>query len=117
MSIKGCGCDIVKIERFKGVSQRFLEKYFTENELKYIKSKSIEKQAETTAGLFSVKESMVKAIGIGGGDGLKFSDIEITHTEKGQPIAKINHELYKNLKIHVSISHSEIDAISFAVID
>ena len=116
MSITGCGCDIVKIERFVGVSQRFKEKYFTVKELEYIDNKPKEKQVETIAGLFAVKEAVLKAIGIGGGNGLSILEIEISHTKNGQPTAKINHELYRDIVLNVSISHTDTDALAFVVI-
>ena len=117
MNITGCGCDIVKINRFDGIIEKFKEKYFLDSEICYINSKPKEKQSETLAGLFSVKESILKALGIGGGNSLSLKCIEITHNENGQPTAKIHSELYKDKKIHISISHTSTDALSFAVVE
>ena len=50
------------------------------------------------------------------------TDIEIKHTKLGKPIINLNDEMKEkfklnNYKIHVTISHTERNAISFVVIE
>ena len=76
---------------------------------------------ESASGIFAAKEAVSKALGSGvRGFGLK--DIEVNHTEIGMPIIKLSNkieELFKlnNYKIHVTISHTKENAISFVVIE
>lgn len=117
--MKGLGIDIVEIERIEKAmkKERFLLKLFTEKERLYIKNKG--NRAETVAGLFASKEAVSKVLG--SGVVYSWTDIEIDHTDKGQPIVRL-HGVAKEIAnekdivtIHVSISHSECYAVSNAI--
>ena len=62
------GIDICSISRFKNMKnlERFLKKYFTNEEITYIINTG--NREETIAGIFSLKEAFVKAIGTGFGN-------------------------------------------------
>ncbi len=77
-----------------------LEKFFTKYEIAY--AKATENPKVTLAGLFSLKESLVKA----GASHTTYLDLEITHDKSGAPI------FYGFL---VSISHSGNYASSVAL--
>ena len=123
MMITGVGVDIVEIRRISEAvkrNTRFLEKVFTDVELKYLKERKL--RAEYIAGRFAAKEAVAKALGTGvRGFGLK--DIEIDRTEMGKPIvmlkgmAKSIAEQQGDYKIHLSISHGEDNAVAYVVIE
>lgn len=121
MNILDIGIDIVEIHRIKNIMKnnpRFLEKIFTENEIKYFKSKGF--KAETIAGNFAAKEAVSKAIGTGIKN-FNFSDIEVIRDEIGKPIVKTYNNLrqicidYNVLEIKVSISHGRDYAVANAM--
>ncbi len=82
--IMGIGLDVCSIERMQKLvgNERFLARYFRPDEITYIHSRSAQ-SAETLAGLFAAKEAVLKALGCG--LSLPLTDIEITHSESGQP--------------------------------
>lgn len=114
------GIDIVKIDRIKDIlekkSHSFLHKIFTSKEIEYIKEKNYSPQ--TIGGLFSLKESISKAIGTGIGK-VSFKDIEISHENSGKPRVELNEKLksFDILSIDVTITHERDYAISFASVE
>ena len=120
--IKGIGTDITEIDRIKKViegNSNFLKRFFTEKEIEYFKLKKF--NSNTIAGNFAGKEAVSKALGSGfRGFGLK--DIEILRDNLGKPIVILSdkiHEIFnlKNTNIFISISHSNKDAIAYAIIE
>ena len=114
----GIGTDIIEIVRIKKAAQneRFLQRYFTKEELLFLK----EKKAESIAGNFAAKEAVAKAFGTGfRGFGPK--DIAILRDKNGCPFVALSNkaqEIAKQQgieKIHISISHNKENAIAFAV--
>ena len=118
--IKGVGCDIVSIPRFKEKMKntRFADKIFTEHEQKYF----ADKQACTAAGLWAAKEAVSKALGTGF-VGFTAKDIEVRHNESGTPQivlyngAGARSESIDVRNIHISISHEKEQALAFVVIE
>ncbi|MGO1713058.1 MAG: holo-ACP synthase, partial [Senegalia sp. (in: firmicutes)] len=114
------GIDIVSIDRIKDILDKkrnsFLNKIFTVSEIQYIKEKNYSPQ--TIAGLFSLKESVSKAIGTGIGK-VSFKDIEIYHDENGKPRVELNEKLktFNIVSIDVTITHEREYAISFAKVE
>lgn len=122
MNILGIGIDIVEIERIENIlknKKRFLNKIFTDEEIKYFESKNF--RAETIAGNFSAKEAISKAFGTGIKN-FNFDDIEVLRDKNGKPIVKTYNNLrqmcidYNVLEIQVSISHSENYAVANAMV-
>ena len=116
----GLGIDIIEIERIENAikkNSKFLEKLFTEYEIKYYIKKG--EKAETIAGLFAAKEAVAKVLGTGI-SGFAWTDIEISHTTSGQPIVILNGEAKKIAKkksinnILISISHCKTYAVANA---
>ena len=113
------GIDIEEIKRFKKMNiELFKEKYLTENEKEYLKTKKI----ESLAGIFSVKESVLKAFQIGIGK-IPLNAIEVLHNENGAPYINEN-ETIKNLKetfnvkeISINISHTKQTVVSVCIIN
>lgn len=122
MNILDIGIDIVEITRIQEAlnkNKRFLDKIFTEEEIKYFKSKNF--KAETIAGNFAAKEAVSKAMGTGIRK-FNFIDIEVLRNELGKPVVKTYNNLkdmcidYKVLEIKVSISHSDKYAVANAIV-
>lgn len=120
--IIGIGTDIVEIRRIKKSVLRiknFLERFFTHDEIEYFQLHRL--RADTIAGTFAAKEAISKAIGTGFRN-FELTDIEILHDNLGKPYANLNDNIYaiigkRNIKIHISISHSLENAIAYAVLE
>ena len=120
--INGIGTDIIQVERIKKAiinTKSFKEKVFTKNEISYFHMKN--NNYETMAGVFAAKEAISKALGTGfRGFGLR--DIEIIHDELSKPIACLSDKIINkfnlvNYCLHVSRSHTNDEAIAFAVLE
>lgn len=117
--IIGVGTDILDIERMrKNIDDSaFMRKVFTQAEAHYIASRGNMKAA-SAAGIFSAKESIMKATGEG--MRIPLQNMEIIHDERGKPLALFRGqtaEHYAGYVIHVSISHTDSVAVAFAVIE
>lgn len=112
------GIDIFEVKRVEKLLKRknFLNRFFSESEIKYIYSKKF--SHNTVAGLISAKEAVLKALGIGISTEISLRDVEILH-DKGVPFVNIKNnsisKLMKNRDIgsfDLSISHDGGYAIS-----
>lgn len=119
--IQGNGIDIVKTDRIKKAiekNSRFLDKFFTYEELAYISDKN--RNANTVAGIFAAKEAVSKVLGTGI-SGFKWKNIEILHDELNKPYVNLSGlaqeiAIRKGIEnIHLSISHDGGLAIAFAI--
>ncbi|WP_294392856.1 holo-ACP synthase [uncultured Clostridium sp.] len=120
--IIGIGTDIIEIERIENAVKRtngFLNKLFTENEMKIFESRGF--RSEVIAGNFAAKEAVSKAVGTGFRDfGVK--DIEILRDKLGKPLVNLSDKVYdvlgrSDVNIHISISHNRTNAIAYAVME
>ena len=123
--IRAVGIDIVDISRIEGIcnkwKRRFLEKVYSEREIRYCESKAF--PAQHYAARFAAKEAFLKCLGIGMGGGVRLKDVEVVNDKKGKPELKIrgkskkivSHDVAKN--IHVSISHTDKNAVGVVVIE
>ncbi|MCL2571581.1 MAG: holo-ACP synthase [Defluviitaleaceae bacterium] len=118
--ILGIGVDIIKTARFTRMSQRFIARVFTPGERAYI----LRKNHVSAAGIFAAKEAVVKALGTGF-KGFWPDSIEITHDERGKPYVILHGEAklvadrlagQRDYSIELSISHTDTDAVAFAII-
>ena len=103
------GIDIVDVARItKAIERygdRFLDKVFTAEEIKYAKGKR--KIGETLAGHFAAKEAFIKAMG----KGLPWKDMEVQH-EEGRPFIIFRGNRYDG----VSISHERTYAVAVVIL-
>lgn len=120
--IIGIGTDIIEIERIENavkLTNGFLNKLFTENEMKIFESRGF--RSEVIAGNFAAKEAVSKAVGTGFRDfGVK--DIEILRDKLGKPLVNLSDKVYdvlgrSDVNIHISISHNRTNAIAYAVME
>lgn len=115
----GIGNDIIEIHRIhKAINKygkKFLDKIFTFKEQEYcLKYAQSERHF---SGRFAAKEAIVKALGCGFRDGITWLDIEICNEGSGRPYVVFSHklnELFGDVEILISISHSKEFATAFA---
>ena len=116
--IQGIGTDIIEISRIqKAVAHygdRFLSRLYTDHEINYCKRKSKLRIPEL-AVRFAAKEAYVKAKGTGFVRGIFWKDIEIKNDKLGKPEYFIRGE--KDIRAHVSLSHSDNFAVAYAIIE
>ena len=120
--ILGIGTDIIEIQRIEEVIKRtpsFLNKSFTDEEIKLFNKKGM--RSETIAGNFAVKEALSKAIG-SGIRGFNLKDIEVLRDELGKPIVRISQTIKdilnnRDVIIHATISHNRSDVVAFVVME
>lgn len=113
------GVDLIEIARVERAvarqGQRFLDRVFTAQEQAYCHGR-----AASLAGRFAIKEAVAKALGTGIGD-VAWTDIEVVCEDNGRPTLQLHgaaHALAGDLGLsqwEISISHSETQAIGFAV--
>ncbi len=121
--IYGIGTDIVDVERIKqaieNYGQRFLSRIYTNTEQEYSESFNDKKYVHYAAR-FAAKESFSKAIGTGITRGFKFREAGIKNESNGKPTMILEGEMlerYGKLKIHVSLSHTDTNAIAYIIIE
>jgi holo-[acyl-carrier protein] synthase len=121
--IIGVGTDIVDVERIAQLwqrqGQRFAERLLTQNELVRLAEKTYPERF--LAKRWAAKEAISKALGTGIAQGVSFQDMQIDHTEHGQPSVLISGGALKvaeKLGIrrwHLSISDEKNHAVAFVV--
>ena len=112
---KGIGLDLCEIARMQTLLDegRSLRRMFTEEEQAYIAGKGAS-AAQTMAGMFAAKEAVLKALGTG--MTIPMTDIVISHTELGQPVATLTGKAAEfGGTLLVSITHEAGMAAAFAV--
>ena len=118
--ILGTGIDIIEVERVKRAAAKegFMERVFTETEQQRLKSCNNDPQRIA----FAAKEAVAKALGTGIGI-IEWREIEITHNEKGGPLAALSGKALKLMNgmggrmLHVSISHIKDIAVAQAILE
>ena len=116
------GTDIIDVKRIEKALERhpdaFLNRTFTEREQESIRKHGT--RAQSVAGLFSVKESIMKCLGRGIGR-IDFREIEIIKDEFGKPEAVLSGKAEERMKelgiceFLISISHERHYALTFVV--
>ena len=81
------GIDLVECARLQGVidrhGDRFLNRVFTPGELAYCDGRK--RQIEHLAGRFAAKEAVMKVLGSGWTNGIRWTDIEVSNDPAGRP--------------------------------
>jgi holo-[acyl-carrier protein] synthase len=121
--IKGIGVDIIDVARIKKMVEKgrgFVEKVFTETEIRYCSDKY--RQEVHYAGRFAAKEAFLKAMGTGLRGAMAWTDISVENNELGKPGITLAGKTLENFKknkfqtIHLSISHTGEYAVAFVII-
>ena len=119
----GHGVDVVDIGDFSRVLEipfcEYLDRHFTQNEIESVGTSV--NRLEKFAGRFATKEAVLKALGVGWGDGIAFTDVEVVTTINGAPTI-ILHRKLKELEIEkcirtwlVSTSHTDDVAVASVI--
>ncbi len=115
------GTDIIEVERIKEsiekLGDKFLNRVFTEKEIKYCEDKKITKY-EHYAARFAAKEAIFKAISplLDNKFSIDWTNIEILNDNQGRPYAVLSKENLKNINIDISLSHIKEYALATAVV-
>lgn len=121
--IVGIGTDIIEIESVAREieKERLLEKYFSEDELKFLDEQAGAK-IPTAASCFAAKEAFSKALGTGV-HGFVLKEVEILRDDKGKLILRLKDDarqvaLSRGAKrYHVSISHCKEYAMATVILE
>ena len=120
--IRGIGVDIIEIERIRRLAeesgQRFLDRVFTEGELRYAAGKH--HRYQHLAARFAAKEAASKALATGWSGAFRWTDVEVVNDSTGQPRIVLHNELQRLLTgstVHVTISHSDSHVVAVVVIE
>jgi holo-[acyl-carrier protein] synthase len=121
--IFGIGTDLVATSRIKDSIQkygdRFLKKIFTLTEIEYC-NRFTGNEHLHYAARFAAKEAFSKAVGTGMAKGFKFREVGIKNEASGKPVIELSGvmlEMYGSLTCHVSLSHSDSDAVALIVLE
>lgn len=82
----GIGIDIVEVNRIEQMAKEhegFLTRVYTEHEITYCTKKK--NQYQHFAARFAAKESVFKALGVGWGRDIKWTDVEVVNDSLGKP--------------------------------
>ena len=120
MEIHGIGCDLIEVERIKRAIERqgttFINRLFTPQEQEYCSQCT--NPFPRYAARFAAKEAVSKALGCGIGSKLNWLDIDIKSQADGPPIATLSakaQSAFLGVTIQLSISHTEVYAIAYAI--
>lgn len=112
------GIDMEKISRFEHWEDAEYKRIFAESEIEYVSH--FENKLEHFAGFFCVKEAFVKALD---DMDLRYSSIEVLHTESGKPYINMTPYITSILREHhfsrvdVSISHCKDYAVAVVLVE
>ena len=123
--IVGTGIDIAEVDRIKAAierfGQRFLERVFTPDEIRYCESKA--NKAERYAGRFAAKEAAMKALGTGWSRGVTWRSIEVTRRPGLRPTITFYGkaaEFFQKagaVHAHLSITHTAQQAMAQVILE
>ena len=82
--IVGIGIDLGECGRFRDWSAFKKQRIFTKKELEYADADNANAEKHL-ANFWAAREACLKALGIGFGDDIGFSDVSVTHNDAGRP--------------------------------
>ncbi len=123
--IVGTGIDIVEVARVEAAivrfGNRFLQRVFTENEIRYCQSKH--NVMERFAGRFAAKEAAMKALGTGWRGGVQWKEFEVAREAGGRPTMLLGGKAAEYAgalgvrRASLSISHTAEQAIASVILE
>lgn len=123
--IIGTGIDIAEVPRVAAAierfGQRFLQRIFTEEEIRYCQSK--QNAAERFAARFAAKEAALKAIGTGWNRGIGWHEVEVRRERGQRPSihfsgkAAIVFEHIGAKRASLSLTHTSEQAMAMVILE
>ena len=120
----GLGCDIIEVERIRGVwerqGDRFLSRVFTAEEQKYCLS--LKHPHKHLAARFAAKEAVSKAFTTGIGAELGWTSISVYHGARHEPLVRLDEKGEALLRavgatgIQLTLAHTETTAMAVAAL-
>jgi holo-[acyl-carrier protein] synthase len=120
----GLGCDLIEIERIRGVLERqgdrFLNRVFTEEEKAYCLGMKF--PHKHLAARFAAKEAVSKCFTTGIGAELGWKSISIYHGSRHEPLVRLDEKGEALLRhvggthVQVSLTHNESSAMAVAAV-
>lgn len=120
--ITGLGVDIVEIDRMRLALQRhprIKERIFSADERAYCDKRN--KPEVHYAMRFAAKEAVLKALGTGFSEGIRFTDVEVLRDERGRPKPHLRGRAEEVaaaagvIEMHLSLSFTHANAVASAV--
>ena len=123
--IAGIGVDACEIARLKralggAAGTRFKRRVFTAAEQAYCDARG-RARFESYAARFAAKEAAMKALGTGWGQGLGFTDVEVTREGDAAPQLVLYGEAARRaahlgiVRCHLSLTHTRTTAIAWVL--
>jgi holo-[acyl-carrier protein] synthase len=123
--IVGIGTDLVEIDRLARImarwGDRFIRRVFSPGEIAYCGSKR--NPAMHFAARFAAKESFLKSIGMGMGQGIRLTDIEVARGSSGAPNLHLHgkaldflHE-HGGATVHLTLTHTAGAAAAIVIVE
>ena len=123
--IVGTGIDIAEVPRIAEsiarFGERFLNRVFTEGEIKYCDAKA--NRVERYAARFAAKEAGMKAIGTGWNHGVRWRDIEVARKPGGRPTLLLHGKAAEfaaklgATNIALSLTHTQEEAMAQVILE
>ncbi|RPH95706.1 holo-ACP synthase [candidate division KSB1 bacterium] len=122
--IVGLGTDLMDVTRMEKQLQEdagLISSLFTPAEIAYCEGKRY--PAQHYAARFAAKESLFKALGTGYRDGLSWLEIEISHSNTGQPEIKLTGKVQEQAakmgvnRVCLSMSHTRTHAAATVILE
>lgn len=120
----GLGCDLVEVERIRGVlerhGERFLQRTFTPEEQSYCGG--LKFPHKHYAARWAAKEAVSKAFTTGIGGHLDWTSISVYHGERNEPLVRLDDKAASLLRelggtgVMISLSHTETHAMAVAAL-
>jgi holo-[acyl-carrier protein] synthase len=118
------GCDVIEVERIRGVldrqGERFLQRVFTDEERAYSFDRKFPHRH--LAARFAAKEAVSKAFTTGIGAELGWKSVSIYHGSRNEPLVRLDEQGRALLAqvgathVHVSLSHTDTLAMAVAAL-
>lgn len=120
----GIGCDLIEVERIRGVlerhGERFLHRVFTEEERNYCSK--LGHPHKHYAARWAAKEAVSKAFTTGIGPQLEWTSVSVYHGARNEPLVRLDGKAQALLAqvgasgVLLSLSHTETHALAVAAL-
>ncbi len=117
------GIDLVECSRLQDIidrhGDRFLNRIFTPGELAYCCGRK--RRIEHLSARFAAKEAVMKVLGSGWSNGIRWTDIEVSNDPTGQPSVQLDgkcSEIASQLgidRVLISLTHTAGHAMASAI--